>query len=210
MPVASSPSAWLYPIGGLPMAESCGADHAEMRAMNQSIHVGMEVMRNDLGQIKGLLEAMSSILRDNLITLAGHDKASSDWRISLLGTVDSMGQRVREMEITISNISDSQGVVEEFHRELADSLRLLQENRILLMQFLGIEMAISPSPLARELHESLGHLRRLRGLDPLSGEPMKSLDRWADRIGRVFELSVAGAVLMLLYKLLLPFVFSRF
>lgn len=178
---------------------------------NTELQVGVGVVRNDLTTIKRMLEAMTEILRDNLVTLSGHDKASSDWRVALLSTVETVSGRIRSVEAELASISRFNEDSEEFQRRLAASMEIVTTERETLLQFLGLSSCPAPSPLARDLREMLEHLRDLNGKDPFTGEPKRGLDSWYERLVRVFELAVAGGILALLYRWLLPHLtFARF
>lgn len=180
------------------MTLNCERDHADVR-------VAMGVMQRELDSIQKLLEAVTEILRDNLVTLSGHDKASSDWRVALLASVESILTRVRGIEIELLTAAQVHEDVEEFHADQAAAMDLIRDNSDILRRLVGLLPDAAPPPLSRDFHEMLGHVRTLNHHDPRSGDPLSGWAFWYSRFADVFYLTVAAAGLMALYRAISPY-----
>lgn len=180
------------------MPEFCERDHSDLRVLQ-------EIVRRDLDAIQKLLVVVTDILRDNLVTLSGHDKASADWRIALLSTVDGISQRVRSMEDDLSAVASFNSEVQAFQDSLGSSLALVRENSDLIRRFVGILPDTAPVPLSRHLQEGLRHLRAINKCDPKTGEPLSGWALWYGRVAEVWYLAVAMGALFATWRLISPY-----
>jgi len=181
------------------MADECVREHSELR-------LTVEVMKRDMVSIQSMLATVTEILRDNLVTLAGHDKASSDWRVAVLSTIEGISARVRSMEDDLGAVSEFNIQVEEFHAKLAVSMGLIEANSEILRRFVGLTPDQAPPPMIRQLQETLECVREAAKRDPKSGERIAGWALWYSRFSDVFYLVVAGAVLAFVAHLLLPYI----
>ena len=181
------------------MGEECAREHSDLR-------VTVEVMKRDLDSIQSLLLTVTEILRDNLVTLSGHDKASSDWRVAVLSTIEGISGRVRSMEGDLSAVSEFNMQVEEFHEKLGTSMELMHANSDILRRLVGLVPDQAPPPLSRQLQETLECIREVAKRDPRTGERITGWALWYSRLSDVFFLVMAGAVLALAAHSLLPYI----
>ena len=187
----------------------------ELALMSETVLVNLKGMEKDLGSIKELMTAVTAVLRDNLITLSGHDNASREMRQYLLTSTQALQVKVEAMEGTVHELAEFRSLLDSNHtdvRELIESLEIKKVLAILfrmeksLGEFIGLKDTTNPVPLARDIRESLQALRDLTGKDPDSGKPLPGPTLWWRRMAHVFELAVAGAALALLYHAIAPYI----
>jgi len=95
------------------MAPSDGCDRAHQDIREKTL--GIE---RDLESVQRLLEAITNILRDNLVTLSGHDKAAQDMRGFLVGIAKDLQERMIHLEGAMTGWADFQDGLESAFAKL--------------------------------------------------------------------------------------------
>jgi len=164
--------------------------------------VGLE---KDLDSIKGLMVSVTEVLRDNLITLSGHDMASKEMRDYLMGMTAALQAKVDSMGEALESLTSIKADISGAHASFGEALGVLLRIEGSLQELSGLKDTRAPNPLARDIREAIESLRQLTERDPETGKPKAGLDLWWPRVTHGFQLAVAGAVLGLVYALLRPF-----
>lgn len=170
------------------MSGECEREHQEMRQAATATQVALAGMGKELEMVRSILSGMTGILQENLVTVASHDKASQDWRETLLAKAESAVARIDQIE-----------------QSLVESNRFHEEQGTLVRGLLGLEQVSNPTPLARDIKEVLAIVRGANDLDPDTGRNTSGWTWWAPRFKDALAHGVALAVLALAINLLLPY-----
>ena len=187
------------------MADACERDHQEMRREATATQVALASMSKDLETVRAILAGMTGILQENLVTVSIHDKASQDWRETLLSKAENALARVDQIERTLEEGNRFHEGYEDMREAILDGLGAIQTNGTLLRQILGLEASPNPTPLARDLKEVLAMTRTLDDRDPDTGRETTGWAWWSPRVKEAWSHGVALAVLAYLIHKLLPY-----
>jgi uncharacterized phage infection (PIP) family protein YhgE len=184
--------------------ESCEAAHRDLYQRTTDVHYALQSVTRDLEAIQRLLEGVTTVLRDNLVSLSSHDKASSDVRSILLAGIDDLQDRTAKLETDIATLARIQEESRDAQDEFAETLETLAKNRELLLEFVGLKGTLNPVPLARDIQEMVQGIRSLLEKDPTTGRPLAGWAAWYPKIRGVFVMAIAAAALAAAYHVLAP------
>ena len=173
--------------------ESCERDHHALSEKTLGL-------KKDVEAIQRVLEGMTNVLRDNLITLAGHDRASMDMRAYLMSATKDLQERMEHLDTLVTDWRSSQDP--EPFEELLGRVRRMESE---LMQMYGLEPGRGPNPLAQHIAEALRLLREQSNKNPETGLPLAGIDFWQKKLEHVLQTAIAIAIVAAGWSLLKPF-----
>jgi len=178
--------------------ESCDRAHVEISQKTFGLQKDVEGMQR-------ILEAMTAVLRDNLITLAGHDRASQDLRSYLMGATKDLQDRMEHLDSTVSDWRVAQEAAEIAPETVAEVLTRVRRVESELMQMYGLEPGRGPNPLAVQIHEALLLLREQADRHPDTGLPLVGVDFWQKKLAHVLQTAIAFGIVAFGWTLLKPY-----